>query len=136
MSSGRGGPGSIVSFNSQTVAEVRDDALDFPEGPRIDMSSHDTSGVRDTRGSFAEAGTLRLTMVEVLGDAGQDAIRDALGDGVDYAWSVSYNNGEEMSGVGSVVGYSNADPYSDAGTATATLRIPAKPTWTPASPAS
>lgn len=132
MSAGSGGPGLVLTFNTDTVIEVRDAAIDFPEGPRIDMSSHDTVGVRDTKGSFAETGTLRITMIEVMGDAGQDGLRDALGDGVDYAWTVVYENGDGASGVGSVVGYSDTAPFGDAQTAIATLRVPAKPTWTPA----
>lgn len=136
MSAGSGGPGLVLRFGAgstpDVVAEVRDAAIDFPEGPRIDMSSHDTVGVRDTKGSFAEAGTLRITLVEVLGDTGQSAIRDALGDGVDYPWDIVYENGDGASGMGSVVGYSDAAPFGDAQTAIATLRLPAKPTWTPA----
>ena len=132
MSVGSGGPGLVLTFNSQTVGEVRDAAIDFPEGPRIDMSSHDTVGVRDTKGSFAETGTLRITAIEIMGDSGQDELRDALGDGTDYAWALTYENGDQASGVGSVVGYSDAAPFGDAQTAIATLRVPSKPTWTPA----
>lgn len=129
MSGGSGGPGLAMTFNGQTIGEVRDAAIDFPEGPRIDMSSHDTIGVRDTKGSFAESGTLRITVIEVGSDLGQDALRDDLGDGVDYPWSITYENGDSASGTGSVVGYSDSAPFGDAQTAIATLRLPAKPTW-------
>jgi predicted secreted protein len=132
MTQGSGGTGLVLTFDNKTVGEVQNAPMSFPEGGRINMSSHDTTGTEDTKSGLAGAGTLRVTMIEVGGDEGQAAIRAALGNNQEYAFDIVYQNGDGASGMASVAGYEDATPFDGPQTATAILRITAKPTWTPA----
>lgn len=133
MSDGSGGVGLALTFDGKSVREVRNAGINFPEGARINMSSHDTRGTEDTKSALAGAGSLRVPMVEVIGDEGQDAIRDALGDNQEYPYVITYQNGSESAGFASVAGYEDDAPFDGPQIATAVLRVTAKPEWAPGS---
>jgi hypothetical protein len=79
----------------QSMGEYGDQANDISFGSLSDSRTQHTKGLRD-------AGTMALTVARDFSDAGQQALIDAEGGNLEWAFKVVYDDALTVSGTGTV----------------------------------
>jgi predicted secreted protein len=67
--------GSTVSFDSELIGGLTTIGLPDEEKEEIEITSHDSQGVREFVAGLRDSGTATLGMRLIPGNAGQDALR-------------------------------------------------------------
>jgi predicted secreted protein len=104
-STGITGVGATFLWGSTAVVQIYDHNGPKNKATLIEISNFDSlDGWKEWIAGLKEGGTTTLAMVYLKGDAGQKALRDALG-GAASAWTLTLSDGTVATGTGLVEGW-------------------------------